>query len=504
LPALLFTTATLALAQTGPGRIIGMYVHQHWPYNHPYAARTWALEDWRGYASGLKQLGFNTVLIWPVLETMPEPLTPSDRANLYKIARVIHMLHRELGMRAWIALCPNVAADPTEAAKATFKTRHFFYSDVRVNPADPAAVAKMMRWRERLLRPLAEADALVIIDSDPGGYPGSTNAEFVHLLVEHRRMLDRLRPGIELIYWVHFGWEAYSRYYLTGKLVRANDEEHLDAVSRLAEVNPEPWGLANGLTYAQKLGLGSRVLEFNYGCIEAEPSFPMTNFSPDLAWQAGRGLGAPRGVMGNAQTHCLQLPNTFAFARGATGRSITDADFVQFANDLIPGQGALIVKAWKTLAGQDAKAMREVALELEKAARGKWRPGALEGLLFGDAQRFARDLLMQLRAKAAYQDFLSASQQNRDVRQCLKEFAAAVEAWQRRHGYQCVWRPTRWHWLGMNEALAKLNSPAINAVLNPQYRSPEEFERVREKFRLDETYTVRLLQAIRSYLVGGR
>ena len=55
------------------GKMIGMYVHQHWPYKHPYAARTWTLADWRGYADGLKQLGYNTLLIWPMLEIMPDP-----------------------------------------------------------------------------------------------------------------------------------------------------------------------------------------------------------------------------------------------------------------------------------------------------------------------------------------------------------------------------------------------------------------------------------------------
>ena len=28
--------------------VLGMYVHEGWPYNHPYAARTWTVEDWRG------------------------------------------------------------------------------------------------------------------------------------------------------------------------------------------------------------------------------------------------------------------------------------------------------------------------------------------------------------------------------------------------------------------------------------------------------------------------
>ena len=63
-------------------KLIGMYVHQHWPYRHPYAARTWTYDDWHGYLDGLSRLGFNLVLIWPVQETMPNPLTPSDRANL--------------------------------------------------------------------------------------------------------------------------------------------------------------------------------------------------------------------------------------------------------------------------------------------------------------------------------------------------------------------------------------------------------------------------------------
>src|SRR5579872_1682284 len=79
-------------------RIVGMYVHQHWPYHHPYAARTWTLEDWRGYADGLHRLGYNAILIWPVLETMPDPLTASDQANLGKIAKVIDMLHEQFGM----------------------------------------------------------------------------------------------------------------------------------------------------------------------------------------------------------------------------------------------------------------------------------------------------------------------------------------------------------------------------------------------------------------------
>jgi hypothetical protein len=43
-------------------------------------------------------------------------------------------------------------------------------------------------------------DGVAIIDSDPGGYPDSGNEQFTNLLMAHRKLLDQLRPGIELCY----------------------------------------------------------------------------------------------------------------------------------------------------------------------------------------------------------------------------------------------------------------------------------------------------------------
>ena len=82
-----------------------------------------------------------------------------------------------------------------------------------IDPADPSALRSLVDWREKLMKPLAKVDGVAIIDSDPGGWHGSTNADFVRLLGEHRKMLDRVRPGIELIYWMHAGWQGWSRFY---------------------------------------------------------------------------------------------------------------------------------------------------------------------------------------------------------------------------------------------------------------------------------------------------
>jgi hypothetical protein len=480
--------------------MVGMYVHQHWPYNHPYAARTWTVEDWRGYAQGMKQIGYNTFLIWPMLEIMPDPLTPSDRASLTKLGRVIDMLHNEFGMRVYVVLCPNIRFRKG-AARATYETRHYYWSDDNINPADPATLAELVAWREKLMRPIAKVDGIAIIDSDPGGYPGSVNADFVRLLSEHRKMLDRVRPGIELVYWMHAGWQGWSRLYETGKFALGTPEEQLDVLTRVKELNPEPWGIANGLPYAEKLGILPRVIRFNYGLIEGEPSFPMTNFGGDNAYKGSQEAG-PRGVMGNAQTHCLQLPNTFAFVRGALGLPLAEADYVEFAEGLIPGQGAAIVNAWQTLQGHDPPQMRTTAHNLAALPDDRIESGRLKGLLFGSSRRFLTDLVMQLRLRAAYEDFAAATTSGQGVKEAFKEVVSSAEAWQRRHGYQNNWYDPRLH-----AGLRKLNSPAVNRVLDIRYEAAPPFtpghsapEQVAANFANIETYTTQLLSAMKTAL----
>ncbi len=487
-----------------PEKTIGMYVHQHWAYNHPYAARTWTLDDWRGYCHGLHSLGYNTVMIWPVLETMPNPLTPSDRDNLDKIAHVIDMLHGEFGMKAYVVIAPNVDAKNDEAAKYTFQERPFFYCDYRVNPGDASAMRAMLEWRETLFRPLAAMDGLVIIDSDPGGYPGSNRHEFVDLLAAHRPVLDRLRPGIELVYWIHAGWDAYCRYYATAEFAMGSDEEVVDTVRLLAARNPEPWGVTGGrLAAIEAMGEGARMFSFPYGAIEGEPTFPMTDFGGTTAYDTGKANG-PRGIMGNAQTHCIQLPNTFAFARGALGLSCTDDDYLHFANDLIPGKGAAILAAWKALAGTDAAAMSEAEARLASLSKTVLTPGPLQGLLFGDPQRFVDDLVMQLRLRASLETFRAAvfavPTDNAIVATELARFVDAAETWQRRHNYK-----NNWSWPRMEETLRKLGNASVDAALDARDYKGEgatPFEQVQNGFLQVETCTPRMIDAMKTALTG--
>lgn len=482
-------------------KMIGMYVHQHWGYNHPYAARTWTVDDWHGYLDGLKKMGFNTVLIWPVLETMPNPLTPSDEANLEKIAKVIDMAHHEFGMKAFITISPNAGAKDEEAAKYTFQERPFFYCDMRVDTGDAGALGRLIEWREKLFTPLKNMDGVFIIDSDPGGWPGATNIDFVYLLQAHRRMFDRLRPGIDLYYWIHAGWESYCRYYLTGEFEMGQQPEIEDAIALLARVNPEPWGLASGRGpgVADKLGMPDRVMTFSYGAIEGEPTFPMTNYGGEHAYRAGKNSGV-RGTMGNSQTHCIQLPNAFAFVRGAQGLPVEEADYIDFANQLLPGHGETVFAGWKALGGRDANAMRAAIEGLEKLQGAPLETGPLKGLLFGDPQRFISDIVMQLRLRSTLEDFHAAVMNNagKEVTgEAFRRFVDAADAWQKQHAYKNMWR-----WPELEEALEKINDPGVNAALDKRkYKSEDTsktpFEQVQEGYYRVETYTPSLIAAMR-------
>lgn len=498
-------TPTSAGEPSQAEKIVGMYVHQHWSYNRPYAARSWTLEDWEGYLDGLHQLGFNAILYWPVMETIPEPPTPSDIASLERFAEVIDIAHQKYGMKVFITMSPNVVPKSDIARTYTWENRRFFACDDRIDPRDVNAVAKIVNQRRELITYLREVDGVMLIDSDPGGWPGSTNIDFVSLLGNYRTMFDEIRPGIELYYWSHAGWEAYCRFYATAKFEFGTPEEFSETYQLIDRQKLEPWGIATGhlLGEPAKLGLEDRVLSFRYGAIEGEPSFPLTNFGSDQAWKAAN-EPAPRGVMGNAQSHCMQVPYTFAFGKGAKDLPIDDADYVELGDKLIVGNGGAIFAAWKALGGTDAVAMRAASQKLQSIEASTLQPGPLKGLLFGDAKRFLDDLVLQLNALADLEDFRTAAlEARRDDQRVAATFAAFVEsisAWQLQHGYGGAW-----NWPRLDEALLAIDENGRFAKmieLRTTYRAEGEtpFDRIKNGYLKVETFTPDLIDLMRARL----
>lgn len=454
--------------------LLAMYVHMHWGYNYPYAARTWSIDDWRSYARGLSSLGYNAVMIWPMSETMPDPLTESDKAFLGKIRDVIRMLHDEVGFKVWICICPNTVGNE-HAAEFTFENRPFFTTDLRLNPGDPTEVDEIMQRRRPVFDYIREADGISVIDSDPGGYIGSTNAEFASLLCRYMQVFSEYNPAGTVYYWMHVGWESYNQWWEEAERsaefppFRWEKKNWLEVVSALNDSGLKNWGLFAGhplhIEVVEAMGASNRALYYPYGVVEGEPTFPLTNCHPEVVAHylaAYDRTKTERGAIANSQSHVVQLPNTYLFAHLAKGGAIDSADLAAFARGLVPEIGDTIAGGWRALwPGDDTAKMRKLADELASHENDQFSAGPHSGLLLGGANRYVTDLALQLRFRAASVDIIRALSEDEDASDKLKTLIPAWSAWQARTGFNDAYGDAQ----GLLPALRKLGDPQADAVL---------------------------------------
>ncbi|HDZ19971.1 hypothetical protein LCGC14_0095510 [marine sediment metagenome] len=454
--------------------MLGMYVHTHWGYNHPYAARTWTIDDWRGYLTGLSRLGYDTVMIWPQCDSMPPEPTESDLVWLTRLGEVVDIAHRELAMKVLMVLCPNTIGNEASATYA-FTARPYFVTEKKINPADPAEREMFIEGRRKQLSPIAKADALVIIDSDPGGYPGATGEQFVDLLVDQVEVFRSFNPAGEFVYWMWSGWDATCRFWAAADEDGEADhpaqtaDEFVQTLQQIAERVPEPWWvLASFPSHNEALdatGLRSKAMWNPYGLIEGEPTFPLTNYHVDKVAETVTSAELaryPLGVMGNSQTHCLQLPLTYAFSRLAQGAPRDEIDLKGFAERLVPGLGQTISAGWELIESDDADAQRAAAKRVQDAVWSVDGIGALGGLLFGGPERFMTDLAMNLEVRAAIND-LTHSDSPDHMAGALRSMLDVVTPYQRRLGFtDACYGPL---YAALSDVLGKLDDDGLNTAL---------------------------------------
>ena len=459
--------------------MLGMYVHMHWSYNHPYAARTWSLEDWRSYLTGLRSLGYDFLQVWPMLDSMsPEP-NESDLAFLEKLGEAIRMA-QGLGMKVGVVACPNTIGNE-KAADYGFEERPYFATEWRLNPADPDEVAIFLEGRRKQFRPIGHADALVVIDSDPGGYVGSTNAEFVALMDAQIGVFREYNPNGELIYWMHFGWENYCRFWERTLAWKPGDppvsyegdpEVFADTLALARERIPEPWWVLASRYFpghmdgTEALGMVDKRCGLAYGLIEGEPTFPFTNCNPEAIAQTMAGYAPgdfPRGYLGNCQTHALQLPHTYLVAHHWHHGADTPPDLAGFGDQVVPGCGEKLSRAWLALETGDGPKLRACAGEIRGEIGQEHASGPSSGLMFGDADRFLGDLAMNLDVRAAMAELAATGAAGGDMRAALRQVLADLIPYQERLGFvDAAGGPL---YVGFNEPVARLGDARLNAIL---------------------------------------
>jgi hypothetical protein len=338
----------------------GFYLHGCWVMNHPFSVRSWERQDFGAMFRLLRHLGYNTVMLWPTPETAPMPLSPADAATLRGYRPVIDDA-KAAGLECWFTYCPNVISTE-EVRPLPWKERSLYASTQIIRLSDETVAGKYLEHRRSVLRLIDNADAFVVIDGDPGGYPGAPVEEYLRILKNDQQAV----PGKRVIPWLWNGWgrDTSGGYWRApvSPGVRASLEAMKQRMTGQWELLPgrshrEDW--ANGrvpVAETERAGLMSRSTIMCYEAIEFEPTPPAAvlqfNLIRDVLKQESRLSGSARGVFGNCQTAVLVLPNLYFFGRGAADLAYLDKPDREVLADLASELGdtsGVLVAAWSCL-----------------------------------------------------------------------------------------------------------------------------------------------------------
>jgi hypothetical protein len=422
----------------------GAYLHGSWVMNYPFSTRTWEREDFARMFRLLRGLGFDTVMIWPAQECAPIPLSPDDTQSLRKYRAVIDDAH-SAGLRCWITSAPSVIAK--EGIRSTTWPQRSLYAwmdTVRLD--DPKAGPAYLQHRARVVRLFDNADAFVVIDGDPGGYPGAPVDEYLRILKADREVL----PGKPVIPWI---WSGWGRDHTKGGFWTQPIEPQVEATLQALKSQPgEPWeimpgrshrdGWANGrknVELAEKAGLIAQSTIMCYEAIEFEPTPPAAVLQFDLIRailrEEGRFAATARGVFGNTQQPVMVLPNLYYFARGSADLNYLNKPETEVLTDLareLGGDPALLVPAWSCL----KRSLEELPPDLARRVRSLKLTSPFARNIPGGPARYVTILAAQVESRRKLLEAVAMQPRNlAEAADSLAKGAAALIEWWQVHHY---------------------------------------------------------------------
>jgi hypothetical protein len=367
--ALLACSAAPGLAAEAPQRSpgfqhCGLYVHACWLYNYPFATRRWSHKDYDHMFRLLKLLGYDRVMLWPMMEGIPMPMSAEDADALRDYRKIIEDAHQE-GLECWLTL--SLCTTDQKIAEKPWLNRNLYAvrKDVRLD--DPAQAEPWFQHEAAMVAILNNADAYVTIDSDPGGYVGAKAEDFVKVFQHDRRTIDRVgvRPKQQKVMpWVWGGWGIKSwEEPLAPRLARLAHELEVykaamkDGWELMPGRNGGEYGCGRfNMGLAEKAGLMPYSTLMLYDSIEGEPSPPNTKLQFEnirrALTQEGPCAATARGCFGNCQTAILELPNIYFFVRAARDPGYlnkTDKAVLTDFAGFLGGPPELLVPAWSCL-----------------------------------------------------------------------------------------------------------------------------------------------------------
>jgi hypothetical protein len=436
----------------------GMHLNG-WPINYPYTFRVWKEKDWQRYIDMLAYQGVNLFYIWPFMDIIPVPLSPEDEAYLQEVNRVVDYAQTRHGMEVWIMHSVDRVAQ-SNLGMSDPRARYYwvYWNQLDLNPADPRQFEAIVKSREALYRIVNKADGFCMIDSDPGGWPYSPLSDEMKVFRAMRELLDRYNvhgKQAKLINWMWTGWGN------TEWQGPARQAELMKGTIRAMKRDvPEPWWLISGfkeyLPICQMEGVLERTVFLPYGIIEGEPSFPATNVPLDKVRKNLDILGdfpKLRGLMGNNQCPLLQFPRTYYFLASAwdydyRNRNQRDV-LLEVAGHLYPEHKKLVADCFSAINETDPQKIDGLRAQLGSLINQDklGRLGVLGRKLFPDRAQVARDLVSQLKVRAAREVMcrtLTPTTSRNESARVIESYLDALLAWTNLNGWEMMVNVNGW------------------------------------------------------------
>ncbi|MBN1863860.1 MAG: hypothetical protein JW808_03055 [Victivallales bacterium] len=399
----------------------------------------------------LRTFGMNQVMIWPMTELAPPPLSANDREHLSEFRKVVQMAE-DLGLECWLVFCANLST--TDAVRACSMINRVFYPNMRKFRLDDSQqFDSYMSHLSDILRCLDNADGYVFIDGDPGGYPGAMPEDFMRMLHGVRGILDQSgreqRPKI--VPWVWSGWGAdWEKEGVWKPDLRRLVMPFLKALQ--AGPPGEPWellpgrsireGHANGRTnfvLTEEVGLLHRATLMTYEIIEFEPTPPAFVIQFDDIRRVIREeidkANVVRGIMGNAQQPVSALHNLFYFARCAESPEWldrSDESALHALADMLGGEAEVLIPAWTASRNQLDRIPFDLAQRVQngrlKSETARMIPGGAD-MYLGILSEFVRARVEILRQTC------DTPLNSSDAAQRIAAASVAIIRWWSRHRY---------------------------------------------------------------------
>jgi hypothetical protein len=425
----------------------GFYLHGCWTFNYPFAVRTWQRTDYQNMFRLLRHLGFNTVMLWPVLEAVPAPLSDADRQAVREFRSIIDDAQKA-GLECWLAQCAALTCRQEIRATPWLKRSLYPYMQT-VRLDDPQQAEAYFAHRAALMGILNNADGYVTIDGDPGGYAGARPADFVRVFQHDRQTLDRIGThpkSQQVIPWIWAGWGTKGVWQEPIEpFVKATLEQFKRQM-------PEPWemlpgrsfreGHANGrvnMELTRAAGLLDRSTLMLYEIIEFEPTPPAAVLQFDdirrvMKQELAQSSGA-RGCFGNAQQPIMVIPNLYLFARGAADPSYLDQPNEKVLVDLadfLGGPKELLVPAWSCL----TRDLGSLPSDLPERLRAAKLSGPVASCLPGGPACYLDILARQADSRIGLLRACGRSPETpEEAATAIADGVAALVDWWKVHGY---------------------------------------------------------------------